>query len=76
MTEIDSVQCCIDQDDPASEEVVKFLLAYREEDERLDYKVSADINSEKMWLELAKDLSAFANTYGGYLLFGVNGTCQ
>jgi hypothetical protein len=43
-----------------------------EEDDRLDYKETMDITSEKHWLELTKDVSAFANTYGGYLVFGVD----
>jgi len=60
-------------DDPLSKEVAVSLISYDEEDDRLDYKTTLDISSNKEWLKITKDISAFANTYGGYLVFGVSG---
>ena len=54
-----------------NEETAEYLVAYREEDEQVDYKLSIDNSAEKDWLELTKDVSAFANTIGGVLVFGV-----
>lgn len=48
-----------------------FLLSHREEDLYVDYKVSFGHEDERAWLELTKDVLAFANTRGGYLVFGV-----
>jgi len=66
-----SVQDHLLREDPLTRETAVFLVEYAEEDDRLDYKETMDITSEKHWLELTKDVSTFANTYGGYLLFGV-----
>jgi hypothetical protein len=60
-------------DEPLSKNVAESLISYDEEDDRLDYKTTLDISSNKEWLELTKDMCAFANTYGGYLVFGVSG---
>jgi Schlafen, AlbA_2 len=57
--------------DPLTMEAAKFLVNYKEEDDRVDYKLEIDPHAEKDWLELTKDLSAFANTFGGFLVFGV-----
>ncbi len=61
----------LDSDDPLSREAALFLAEYAEEDDLVDYKLTLDIHSEKAWLELTKDVSAFANTHGGYLFFGI-----
>ena len=68
------VQTFLDGEDPLTRESAVFLVGYDEEDDRVDYKQDFDIDSgsEKAWLELAKDVSAFANTYGGFLVFGVS----
>lgn len=58
--------------DPLTKETAEFLVKYSEEDDRVDYKQSIDPASEKDWLEITKDISAFANTYGGYIVFGIN----
>ena len=65
-----SVRDCLDSDDPLSDAVFEFLLGYREEDSVVDFKESFH-ESEREWLELTKDVMAFANSRGGYLLFGV-----
>ncbi len=59
-------------DDPLTRETALYLVEYGEEDDRLDYKRQFYPQSEKDWLEITKDISAFANTFGGYLVFGVN----
>lgn len=61
----------ITSSDPLTRELAMFLIEYGEEDDRVDYKRNLDINCEKEWLNLVKDISAFANTRGGYLVFGV-----
>lgn len=60
------------REDPLTRETAVFLAEYAEEDDRLDYKQTIDPSSEKDWLEITKDISAFANTYGGYLVFGID----
>ena len=58
--------------DPLTRDAARFLIRYAEEDNRVDYKLTVDPKSEKQWLGLTKDISAFANTLGGYLVFGVD----
>lgn len=66
-----SVQDCLTSEDPLSSEAFNFLLSYKEEDDLVDFKVDFDLHKEKGWLEITKDIMAFANTHGGYLVFGV-----
>ena len=66
----------LNSEDPLTKEIVAELIAYKEEDDRLDYKETIDISSEKQWLSLTKDISAFANTIGGYLLFGIDNSSR
>lgn len=61
----------IQSKDPLTKDIVEALIAYKEEDDLLDFKQTIDLSSEKEWLGLTKDISAFANTFGGYLVFGV-----
>ncbi len=70
MTE-NNVKYFLNSDDPLSPEAFEFLLQYHEEDSLIDYKKTMDIKCDKDWLELTKDIMAFANTEGGYLIFGV-----
>lgn len=57
--------------DPLCHEAIEFLLNYKEEDDLVDYKLTLDPDSEKEWIEIVKDITAFSNTFGGYLVFGV-----
>lgn len=75
--ELKSVQNCLDSNDPLSKEVFEFLLNYKEEDALVDYKVDFDFHGKEKWMEqekwldITKDIMAFANTHGGYLVFGI-----
>lgn len=71
MKKENSIEEFLQSDDPLSDSALEFAINYKEEDIQLDYKLTLDIKSEKGWLELTKDISAFANTLGGYLVFGV-----
>ena len=62
----------LERDDPLTKEIVTELIEHKEEDDRLDYKQTIDTTSDKQWYGITKDISAFANTYGGYLLFGID----
>ena len=66
-----SVRILLSSDDPLSETALSFLLGYEEEDENVDFKLTFAWEEEKSWLELTKDIASFANTTGGYLVFGV-----
>ena len=66
----------LDSPDPLSNEAVVAVLAAREENSIIDYKVDFD-GSDEHWLEITKDVMALANTLGGYLAFGIrNGTFE
>lgn len=58
-------------EDPLSDDAIEFLLKYGEEDLYIDYKETIEKSNDKEWIELSKDIMAFANSCGGYLLFGV-----
>ena len=66
-----SVLDYLESNDPLSEVACNYLLDYNEEDARVDYKESFNHTIEKSWIDLAVDVASFANTYGGYLVFGV-----
>ena len=55
------------QDDALSE-----ALARTSETEHVDFKSSFDVDATRDWLELIKDIAAFANSGGGYILVGLN----
>lgn len=57
--------------DPLSDFACEALLHYREEDEFVDFKETFEFDVPKPWLDLAIDCAAFANTRGGYVVFGV-----
>ena len=70
MEKSESVSSCLESSDPLSDKVFTYLLSYREEDERIDFKKAFD-GSEREWLEITKDVISFANSRGGYLVFGI-----
>lgn len=72
ITDSASVDLYLSSDNPVTREAALFLVDYKEEDDRVDYKLAFDPQAEKHWLEITKDVSAFANTFGGYLVFGVD----
>lgn len=47
------------------------ILEKRKEDVFIDYKYFLDFQKVDYKLELAKDITAFANTNGGLLIYGV-----
>ena len=65
------VQDYLESTDPLSDQACMFLLDYREEDSRVDFKKEFDPSSDECWINLAIDVVAFANTYVGYVIFGV-----
>jgi len=75
MTEDDSVKPSIrtylDSKDPLCEDAIISLIGYREEDIFVDFKESFDPTEEKQWHGITSDCMAFANTMGGYIVFGV-----
>lgn len=66
-----SIPTFLRSDDPLSDAAIDKLVRHAEEDKLVDYKVAFDPENEKEWLEINIDVAAFANTYGGYLVFGV-----
>ena len=57
--------------DPLSDEACLSLINYGEEDELVDFKESFDPSLGKSWIDLSIDCVAFANTFGGFIVFGV-----
>lgn len=57
--------------DPLADEYINILIYHAEEDNLIDYKEDFDPSTEKAWLGITKDILAFFNTYGGFLVFGV-----
>lgn len=71
MNETVSIISISKSEDPLSAEAINFLLQCGEENAFVDFKETFQIDNEKEWLEITKDVSAFVNTNGGYLVFGV-----
>ncbi len=70
-----TVKDYVNSEDPLSDDSIDYLVRYQEEDVHVDYKETIpqeDWRNEKSWLELTKDFMAFANTKGGYLVFGID----
>jgi Schlafen, AlbA_2 len=62
---------CISSEDPLADVAVELVVDHAEEDNYVDYKKTFVHTEEHHWLEISKDVMAFANTSGGYLVFGV-----
>jgi len=56
--------------DPLLPEAREFVLNYSGETDLIDFKEDF-AGDEREWLEVTKDILAFTNTLGGYLVFGV-----
>ena len=65
-----AIHNCLESIDPLSNECAEFVSRFREETTQLDFKLRIR-NDERGWIDLAIDISAFANMYGGYIVFGV-----
>jgi len=70
MSEEPSLMQYVASEEPLSPEAVKFILNYQGEPLYLDCKETFNPDSNKDWLKIAKDIYGFANTSGGYLVFG------
>lgn len=70
-SEESSIRSYLDSDDPLCQEAIGQLIAHREEDLHVDYKESFDPGEEKQWHGITTDCMAFANTIGGYIVFGI-----
>jgi hypothetical protein len=57
--------------DPLCDDLIDLVLSYQEEDLLVDFKEDFDSKDEKQWHGITKDIAAFANTHGGYIVFGV-----
>lgn len=66
-----SVWAFLESLEPLSHAAQLFLLDYTGETDLVDFKEDFD-GSDREWLEITKDVLAFANTRGGYLVFGVS----
>ncbi len=66
-----SLRELLESTDPLTDEALQVTLNLREETTLVDFKVAFHTHEEREWLEITKDVMAFANTYGGYLVFGV-----
>jgi predicted HTH transcriptional regulator len=66
-----SIHTFINSSHPLSTEAMEYLLEYNEEDEFVDFKQTYNTKDPKHFLSATEDIVAFANTKGGYLVFGV-----
>ena len=66
-----SIKDILTSNDPLSEDALKLLIDYKEEDLFVDYKESFDEKDERHWLGITIDAMAFANTRGGFIVFGI-----
>lgn len=54
------------------DDTLMLALGRSAERDDVDFKSSFDSTSNRDWLELIKDIAAFANSGGGYILIGLN----
>jgi hypothetical protein len=66
-----SIKDILTSNDPLSEDALKILIGHKEEDHYVDYKEFFDDKDEKHWLGITIDAVAFANTMGGFIVFGI-----
>jgi len=65
------VKDLLSSDDPLSPDAIRRLIEHREEDDLVEYKAHWNLDDTRRTLEITKDVIAFANTHGGFLVFGV-----
>jgi hypothetical protein len=71
-----SLQELLKSSDPLSDEAIIAVIDAREENSFVDFKGTFE-NVDREWLEVTKDVMSFANTEGGYLVFGLkNGSYE
>jgi hypothetical protein len=56
----------------SADDALLLALGLNNERDDVDFKASFDPSSNRDWLELIKDIAAFANSGGGYIFVGVN----
>lgn len=66
-----SIEAFCRSTDPLSSEAIGAILNHNEEDAYVDYKEMFNAEHDKHWLDLAVDVASYANTRGGYVVFGV-----
>jgi hypothetical protein len=66
-----SLKELLESPDPLTDDALALVISFREETTLVDFKLTFHPNEERAWLELTKDVLAFANTLGGYLAFGI-----
>lgn len=68
---MESIKQIANSDDPLCNEAIEILLGHHEEDTLIDYKLTCEPSKEKFWVDITKDIMAFANTNGGFIVIGV-----
>ena len=54
--------------------LIKRALTNKRESKSVEFKESFDINSNREWCEIIKDIVALANSGGGIIVFGLSNT--
>jgi len=57
--------------DPLAEHVIDYLFAFTKETPFLDFKTTMDIGKDSDFPKIIKDVFAFSNNGGGYIMIGV-----
>ena len=57
--------------EPLSDDKIEFILNYKSETTLIDNKETFNTDEQREWLNITRDIIAFANTCGGYLVFGI-----
>ena len=61
----------LNSEDPLSDKAIEKILEHKEEDVYVDYKEEFEPTNELHWHGITTDAMAFANTLGGYIIYGV-----
>ena len=70
MTEILDIEAIANSDHIFPDNIIDILLS-QEESICHDFKLTIDKDNDREWLQITKDFLAFANTVGGYIIFGI-----